>query len=68
MALNINIVEEKRKLKRISVTALCKEVGINRTTYYKYLKEPSSMRIDTFFKIADYLGLTVRDKKNCLGS
>ena len=64
--MNINIVEEKRKLKRISVTALCKEVGINRTTYYKYLKEPSSMRIDTFFKIADYLGMTVKERKESL--
>ena len=64
--MNINIVEEKRKLKRISVTALCKEVGINRTTYYKYLKEPSSMRIDTFFKIADYLGMTVQERKESL--
>ena len=64
--MNINIIEEKRKSKRISITELCEVAGIDRSTWYKYLRDPDKMRFSTWKKIVDYLGLTVKERKDSL--
>lgn len=64
--MNINIIEEKRKQKRISITELCKAAEIDRSTYYKYMRNPDKMRISTWQSIADYLGMTVQERKESL--
>ena len=64
--MNIAIIEEKRKLKRITVTELCDAVGIERSTYYKYLKDPDSMKISTWQKLVNYLGMTLAERKSTL--
>ena len=64
--MNIGIIEEKRKQKRITVTELCESVGIERTTYYRLLKYPDSMKISTWYKIVSFLGLTQQERKQSL--
>lgn len=64
--MNINIIEEKRKRKRISITEMCKAAEIDRTTYYKYMRNPDMMRISTWVKITDFLGMTLQEKKESL--
>ena len=64
--MNINVIEEKRKQKRISITELCGAVEIDRTTYYKYRMNPDMMRISTWKKIADFLGMTLAERKESL--
>ena len=61
--MNIDIIEEKRKQKRVTVTELCEAVGIERSTYYRLQKKPETMKISTWYKIADYLGLTQAERK-----
>lgn len=64
--MNIGIIEEKRKQKRITVTELCEAAGIDRTTYYRLLKDPDSMKISTWDKIATFLGMTQMERKESL--
>jgi len=64
--MNIGIIEEKRKQKRITVTELCDGVGIERTTYYRLLKNPDSMKISTWNGIVSFLGLTQAERKQSL--
>lgn len=64
--MNIGIIEEKRKQKRITVTELCEAAGIDRTTYYRLLKDPDSMKISTWDKIATFLGMTQTERKESL--
>jgi len=64
--MNIGIIEEKRKQKRITVTELCDGVGIERTTYYRLLKHPDSMKISTWYSIVSYLGMTQAERKQSL--
>ena len=64
--MNIGIIEEKRKQKRITVTELCDGVGIERTTYYRILKNPDSMKISTWYSIVSFLGLTQLERKQSL--
>ena len=64
--MNIGIIEEKRKQKRITVTELCDSVGIDRTTYYRILKDPDSMKISTWYSIVSFLGLTQLERKQSL--
>lgn len=64
--MNIGIIEEKRKQKRITVTELCEAVGIERTTYYRLLKHPDSMKISTWYDIVSFLGLTQIERKQSL--
>ena len=61
--MNIQIIEQRRIEKRIPVTELCAAVGIDRSTYYNLLKNPDSMKLSTWRKIADYLGLSNADRK-----
>ena len=63
---NIQMIDNKRKEQRYTVTEFCKQIGIDRTTYYNFLKNPESMKISTWNKIADLLNLTVAEKKECL--
>lgn len=64
--MNIEIIEEKRKEKRITVSELCKAVDIERSTYYKYLKDPDSMRFVTWHKIVEFLGMTKAEREKSL--
>lgn len=64
--MNIGIIEEKRKQKRITVKELCDSVGIERTTYYRILKNPDSMKISTWYSIVSFLGLTQIERKQSL--
>ena len=64
--MNINVIEDKRRRKRITVSELCKGVGINRSTYYKYIRDPDGMRLSTWQKIVEFLGLTKEEQKQSL--
>lgn len=64
--MNIGVIENKRKQKRITVTELCEAAGIDRTTYYRLLKDPDSMKISTWYKIVTYLGMTMLERKESL--
>ena len=64
--MNIGLIEEKRKQKRITVTELCEAIGIERSTYYRLLDNPDSMKISTWYKIVAYLGMTMAERKKTL--
>lgn len=64
--MNIQIIDQRRTEKRISVKELCEAVGIDRSTYYNLLKNPESMKLATWRKIADYLELSTADRKASL--
>ena len=64
--MNISVIENKRKQKRITVTELCKAAEIDRTTYYRLLKDPDSMKFSTWNKIVTYLGMTMLERKESL--
>ena len=61
--MNIDIIEEKRKQKRVTITELCEAVGIERSTYYRLLKKPDTMKFSTWHRIADFLGMTQAERK-----
>lgn len=64
--MNIQMIDSKRKEQRWTVTEFCKQIGVDRTTYYRFLDDPDSMKISTWNKIADLLKLTVAERKECL--
>lgn len=64
--MNLGIIEDKRKQKRITITELCEAVGIERSTYYRLLENPDSMKISTWDKIASYLGMTQLERRKSL--
>ena len=64
--MNIDVIEEKRKKNRVTITELCKAVDIERSTYYRLLKKPDTMKFSTWQKIADFLCLTQSERKAAL--
>ena len=64
--MNIAVIEDKRKQRKVTVTELCKAVGIERSTYYGLLKQPERMKISTWDSIASYLGMTMAERKASL--
>lgn len=64
--MNFQIIDDKRKALRYTVTELCGLVGIDRTSYYMYLKNPEKMRISTWEKIVDVLGMTEVERRASL--
>lgn len=64
--MDIQMIDIKRKEQRYTVTEFCKQIGIDRTTYYNFLKNPDSMKISTWNRIADLLDLSVSERKECL--
>lgn len=64
--MNIDIIEEKRKQKHITVTELCKNADIDRTTYYRLLRDPDAMKFSTWHKIVEFLGMTQAERKQTL--
>ena len=64
--MNIQMIDDKRKEQRWTVTQFCNEIGIDRTTYYKYLENPDSMKVSTFKKIAALLNMNLAEQKECL--
>lgn len=64
--MNFQVIEAKRKKERLTVKELCENAEIDRTTYYKMKKNPDSMRVSTFRKIADALNMTDEEKMDSL--
>ena len=64
--MNIGVIEAKRKQKRVTVTELCEAVGIERSTYYRLMENPDSMKISTWDKIVSYLGMTMVERRKSL--
>ena len=63
---NIKMIDDKRKEQRWTVTAFCESVGIDRTTYYKYLENPDVMSIGTWEKMVTLLNFTKAERTSCL--
>jgi DNA-binding XRE family transcriptional regulator len=55
-----NIIESQRKKLKISKRQLAKDIGISRQAYYDIIANKST-RTETLDKIADLLGLNVKD-------
>ena len=64
--MDFQYIDKKREEKRFSVTEFCELVGIDRTTYYKYLKDPGTMKISTWVKMANILKLTEAERRASL--
>lgn len=52
-------IEAIREEKNISVSEMCKKVGISRTTYYRIINGMVYFNTEKLFKIADYLNADV---------
>lgn len=59
--MNFSIIDRKRKEKRYTITEFCNLLGIDRTTYYIYMKNPSQMSVSTLMKFAKTLSLTKKE-------
>lgn len=64
--MNFQVIDNKRKALRYTVTDFCDQIGIDRTSYYKYLQDPSSMKISTWEKMVQLLGMTAAERKESL--
>lgn len=64
--MNIQIIDDKRKELRYTVTEFCNQVGIDRTTYYKLLDNPDRMKISTWKKMVELLELNATERKATL--
>ena len=64
--MNIQMIDDKRKEQRFTVTEFCRQIGIDRTTYYKILENPDSLKVSTWTKMADLLNLSASERKECL--
>lgn len=64
--MNIQMIDAKRKEQRYTVTEFCKQIGIDRTTYYKYLEDPDTMKISTWYKMVTLLGMTMAERRESL--
>lgn len=64
--MNFQVIEAKRKKERITVTELCDKVGIDRSTYYKMLRDPDRTKVSTWQKIADELQMTPEERIDSL--
>lgn len=64
--MNIQIIDDKRKELRYTVTEFCNKIGIDRTTYYKLLEDPDKMKISTWKKMVELLELNATERKATL--
>ena len=64
--MNFDIIEQKRKDKNLTVTALCKMAGIDRGTYYKAMEAPDAIRFSTVTKLVNALKLNASEKAQVL--
>lgn len=64
--MNFDVIEQKRKDKNLTVTALCTMAGIDRGTYYNLLEDPKSARWSTICKLARALRLNAAEKSKLL--
>lgn len=60
--MNIELIEQKRLEKNLTVTALCELAGIDRSTYYKAMEEPQNIRYSTVSKLVKALRLNAAEK------
>lgn len=51
-----NELRSLRLKKRLSAEDVCKNVGINSTSLYKYEKDASVLKLETLVKMLDYYG------------
>ena len=64
--MNFDVIEQKRKDKNLTVTALCKMAGIDRGTYYKAMDAPEAIRFSTVNKLVKALKLNAAEKARVL--
>ena len=64
--MNFQVIDDKRKAKRYTVTELCDLAGIDRTSYYIYLKDPGKMRISIWEKLVKILEMTEAERRASL--
>lgn len=64
--MNFDIIEQKRKDKNLTVTALCNLAGIDRSTYYRIMENPDSLRFSTATKLVQALKLNAAEKSQVL--
>lgn len=60
--MNFDIIEKKRRLQNIPVARLCRLAKIDRSTYYKLLKNPDSATFSTVSKLAKAVDLSVTER------
>lgn len=58
-----SIIDFKRD--KISVTDLCKSVGISRQSFYAYLRNEKEPGVYTAIKITDYLNEKLEENDGC---
>lgn len=54
-------LRETREQKGVTKAAICRHLGISKPTYDAYENDPSSMKVGTAIKLAEFLGVSVQD-------
>lgn len=60
--MNLELMESKRREKRISVTEFCEEIGVDKSTYFRWKANPDSMKLATANRIADVLKMNQKER------
>lgn len=59
-------IDDKRRERRVTIATLCKEIGVDESTYHKWKADPTKMKVETLIKIADYLEMSEEEKISLL--
>ncbi len=62
----MELIDDKRIKKRMTVEEFCKQIDVDVSTFYKWKAEPNRMKLSTLRKIADVLNFTIAEKKQIL--
>lgn len=64
--MNFEVIEQKRKDKNLTVTSLCSQAGIDRSTYYRMKEDSRKIRFSTVTKLVQALKLTAVERNRLL--
>ena len=62
----MELIDDKRIKKRMTVEEFCKQIDVDVSTFYKWKAEPNRMKLSTLRKTADVLNFTIAEKKQIL--
>ncbi len=59
--IDFNLIERTRKAKKISITELCRNTGINQSTYNRWLNHKSEPTVSKLKNVCDMLEINISD-------
>lgn len=64
--MNFDVIEQKRKDKNLTITNLCSQAGIDRSTYYRMKDDARNIRFSTVTKLVSVLKLSAAERNKLL--